>query len=92
MTIALATRGYLCFPLRVIPDLGTPRITAATEDKPGITASAISGEKTPIIIGAATDKPQVGGATVAPAPTPDAAPTITSAKIQTPTIRKAKKD
>jgi len=92
MTIALATRGYLCFPLRIIPDLGTPRIDAIQDDKPAITASAIDGAKTPSIIGASTATPRIGGATTAPVPVADQAPTITGAKVQTPTIRKAKKD
>lgn len=92
MTIALATRGYLCFPLRVIPDLGSPQITGVVEDQPGITGSAVSGAAAPVIVGAAVSKPQIGGATVEAASTPDASPTITSAKTQSPTIRKVQKD
>lgn len=94
MTLALATRGYICqarqIPVPVvIPGLPTIDVT---EQKPDVTKVLTKRDKAPTIISAKQGKPVIQGATTS-APTPPVpSPSITKAKKQTPTIRRVKKD
>lgn len=94
MTLALASRGYLCHPRSIlvpVPAPEPPRVIGVAEQAPDVTNVATKQRKPPIIINAKRKEPEIRGATESPPTQPVKPPTVRGVS-QTPSIRKVEKD
>ena len=88
MTIALATRGYLCFNRQLPSVCGPgPTITAIEEIAPDISGGAVVAEEGPDIAGGDILTPDISGAAEEPQPQPVEGPVISSGDDMVPTIK-----
>jgi hypothetical protein len=87
MTLALATRGYLCFGKAIsIPYGPGPKITGSIEISPGIDGAAVMSGEAPSIMGAGVQGPTiVKSANPTPQPAGDG-PVIVGAGVVKPDI------
>lgn len=90
MSLALASRGYLCVPRMFLPNVELPTGTV-TEEIPEITKAFITRDTAPSIKNVIVEGPEIRGATTTPGPTEPDPPSIVTATAITPTIRKVKK-
>lgn len=94
MTLALATRGYLCHSRSIlvpVPAPEPPRLTGIAGQTPDLTGVATTRRRPPIVISAKRKTPEIVGA-VESAPMQPAKPPTVRGVSQVPTIRKVKKD
>ena len=90
MTLALATRGYLCRGSRVCPPFGPgPTITGIVELQPTIGGSAHVRDAGPTISGAGVPAPSIDASSSPTSPAAGDSPTITGAGDQKPDINKS---
>ena len=89
MTLALASRGYLCLGRKLISTIfgPGPGIVSSELLSPDITGAAKSLEDTPEILGAGVKEPSATATVVSVPPTPDS-PQIVGGDVLTPDIRK----
>lgn len=92
MSLALATRGYLCPGIRLVSSYEPPRITATDPVEVGISGARRDGIEPPVFKAGASVKVDVRGATAQPTAQPPDSPSIVGGRKQKPSIRKAKKD
>jgi hypothetical protein len=92
MSLALASRGYLCTRVNIIAPVDPPAITSSEVDAPRIGQAGLREDAPPKIVGAATGQPTIRGATEDQQPVTTGKPSVTSAATDSPTIRSAKKD
>lgn len=90
MSLALASRGYLCVPLRLLPRVDLPTGTV-TEAVPQIIKVDVTRDRPPIVRRASTPVPEIRGAEKTADPTAPSSPSITKGTTLVPTIRKVKK-
>lgn len=94
MTLALATRGYLCNPRSILVPVQAPeppRLVGVAEQAPDVTNVSTKRRSPPIIINAKRKEPEIRGATESPPTQPVKPPTVRGVS-QAPSIRKVKKD
>jgi hypothetical protein len=92
MTLALATRGYLCFGKRVEQVFGPgPKIIGVKEEKPDIDGSAVTAPPGPSIIGAGLKGPQITDASNPTPPPAGPTPVITGAGVMKPGVSSKKR-
>lgn len=91
MTIALATRGYLCGGFRMDPAIPPPTMHVSSQE-PIISDVRADRGQPPSITSAKMHTPVVRGAETSPPASVPSSPTITGAVSQAPVIRKVKKD
>lgn len=94
MTLALATRGYLCHPRSIlvpVPAPEPPQLTGVAEQTPDLTGVVTKRRRPPIVISAKRKAPEIRGAVESPPEQPARAPTVRGVS-QVPSIRKVKKD
>jgi hypothetical protein len=85
MTLALATRGYLCSGRGRGRKFGKgPTITGIDEQKPSIKGAATAKTPTPTIVGAGVPGPKITKSTAPTPPPAGSKPVITGAGVMKP--------
>lgn len=92
MTLALATRGYLCRHVVTGPPRDPPSITDVRVDTPSIQTTNFQELSAPSIVAANPGAPMLRGAVQDPQPADPGSPSVVGGASLVPIIRKATKE